>query len=120
LRLTKRPYVLGDPGTPDTFAWLDEVLLGPSGFHGEAWSRHRNKAKELRELVREGPEAVTRALAAWKVTADIHGLPPQLGPGGFHGISTAILDALELLDLHLSLRDAPSARSAQAEEIQHG
>lgn len=109
--LTCRPYVLGSPRDRFSFAWLDECVLGPysssarasDGFQSEFWQNRRNKIKELRELLREGPDAVAKALQSWKITANIDALPANLG-NGFDDSRTCLLDAIELLDVHYPLR----------------
>jgi hypothetical protein len=105
-----RPYPVGDAATPRSFAWLDETLLGgygdgaSGGLHGPFWRRRRGKAKALAELVRGGPSAVSRALESWGITAGVSELPGGLGGNGFVGKRTPLLDAIELLDVHHSLR----------------
>lgn len=100
--LTMRPYIV-EPGRAHSFNWLDdEVVTG--GLMGPGWSGRRNKVKELRTLAREGPDAVRQALDAWRITADVQGLPGGLDPDGFSGRRTWLLDAAELLDLHVSLQ----------------
>ena len=108
--LTLRPYPQGRSGATQTFSWLlDDVLGdgGAGGFRGAAWQRHRNKIKDLREILRSGPEAVQQSLDAWKVTAgpEAGALPAGLG-NGFQGSETPLLDAIELMDLHLPLEEA--------------
>jgi hypothetical protein len=103
--LTCRPYLLGAPGQPQTWRWLTDALLGQdgSGFHGPFWSEHRGRLKELRDLARDGPGAVQRALTAWKVTTPDLPWPPQLPESGYFDRRTPLLDALELLDIHWPL-----------------
>ncbi len=116
--LTRRPYELGEPGQIGaqgyTFAWLDEVVLGAGGdgaaggFHNDFWRERRNKVKMLAQIVREGGDGVRSALEAWKVTADVDGLPGDLADvDGFDGKRTPLLDAIELLDIHHPLRGDP-------------
>ncbi|MGH2732445.1 MAG: Cas10/Cmr2 second palm domain-containing protein [Actinomycetota bacterium] len=112
--LTRRPYELGESTRPYTFAWLDEVVLGTrgdgaaGGFHNDFWRERRNKVKRLAQIVREGRDGVESALKAWKVTADVDGLPGDLaGVSGFDGKRTPLLDAIELLDIHHPLREDP-------------
>ena len=107
LELTCRPYRLGaDDHHCGTWRWLSRTVLGTQteGFRGSRWAQHRNKLKQLARVVREGPEGVRRARAAWTAAASIP------WPGGldktngfFHGERTPLLDALELLDIHLPL-----------------
>jgi len=76
---------------------------GENGFRGAQWREHRNKVKELASLVREGPEGIRRARDAWTVASSVE-LPDSLNAdSGFLGNRTPLLDAIELLDLHLPL-----------------
>jgi GGDEF domain-containing protein len=113
--LTGRPYRLGT-GSEDreTWKWLAGTVLGegPDGFRGNRWREHRNKVKELRAVVREGPEGVRRAREAWTVARELQ-LPGGLDAtnGFLDGVRTPLLDAIELLDLHLPL--GSSERSSE-------
>src|SRR5262249_46501265 len=103
-RMTCRPYPLGDVGQPGTWRWLNAGLLGADGFHRPSWSARRGKARGPRRPVREGPDAVRRALEAWRLAAGDLRLPAELDQaGGFLGDATPLLDAVELLDIHLPL-----------------
>lgn len=113
LKLTCRPYRLGS-GADDreTWRWLSRNVLGAgtNGFRGERWSRHRNKLKQLASVVREGEDGVRRAREAWTVAADL------VWPGGLDDTSgfldgdrTPLLDAVELLDVHLPLAEETDA-----------
>jgi len=107
LELTCRPYRLGaGPDDRETWRWLSRTVLGTGteGFRGPRWSQHRNKLKELARVLREGPEGARQARAAWTAAADIP------WPGGldetngfFDGVRTPLLDAIELMDIHLPL-----------------
>jgi len=107
LQLTCRPYRLGTGASePETWRWLSRTVLGtgPDGFRGRYWSQHRNKLKKLASVVRDGPDGVRRARESWTAAGDL------AWPGGleqtdgfFDGVRTPLLDAIELLDLHLSL-----------------
>jgi len=107
LKLTCRPYRLGaGPADRETWSWLVGTILGEGsdGFRGERWRAHRNKVKELAMVVREGPESVQRARQAWTVARELQ-LPGGLDAtkGFLDGVRTPLLDAIELLDLHLPL-----------------
>ncbi|MBX3156453.1 MAG: hypothetical protein KF773_10675 [Deltaproteobacteria bacterium] len=106
LQLTCRPYRLGaKAGERETWRWLSQTVLGTTsnGFRGELWSQHRNKLKSLAQIVREGPDGVKRARSTWTAAAGLT-WPEDLGDTGFFdGIRTPLLDAAELLDLHLPL-----------------
>ncbi len=103
-RLTLRPYPLdAASGRTETWSWLEEELLGSSdsakGLRGEdGWLRSRNRVKDLRRLAWDGERAIERQLAAWNVS-----LPGGLASSGFRGAGTPLLDAIELLDVHLRL-----------------
>jgi hypothetical protein len=107
--MTCRPYRLGTgAGDRETWRWLSRSILGTqsTGFRGEPWSRHRNKLKELAFVVREGEDGVRRAREAWTAAAGL------AWPGGLDqtngfvdGARTPLLDALELLDVHLPLAE---------------
>lgn len=113
--LTLRPYVMGDGGTrwPGTWHWLvRDVLVGERGFQGGLWQEHRNKAKELRETARLGPEMVADKVLSWKVSVPHLRLPPGLSENGYldsapgvRGPATPLLDAVEMMDLSIFLED---------------
>lgn len=105
-RLTCRPYLLGDEAhaaRAGTWSWLERGILEP--LRSDEWKTRRSKVKALPGLLREGESAVERALAAWRRRAPKLDLPAGLGPrNGFLGDGrTPLVDAEELLDLHLSL-----------------
>jgi hypothetical protein len=117
LELTCRPYRLGSgPEDRETWRWLAGTVLGDrsDGFRGGRWRKHRNKVKELRAVVREGPAAVRSAREAWAVAREFP-LPGGLDAtnGFLHGVRTPLLDAIELLDLHLPLA-SPELSSEEA------
>jgi hypothetical protein len=106
VELTCRPYRLGaSPENEDTetWAWLSNRLLGLedlASLRGPHWRQHRGKVKEIARAVREGPEGVRRTQDAWTTGRDL-ALP---GSSGFFDASrTPLLDAIELLYLHLPL-----------------
>lgn len=105
--VTLRPYRLGSPEQVGTWRWLSDVVLGTGadGFHGELWSQRRSKVKELMELARSAPAAVARGLDAWRLSAPNLKLPTGLPPDGFLDGRTPLLDAVELLDVHLPLEE---------------
>jgi hypothetical protein len=108
-RLTCRPYRLGNTDQVGTWRWLADRILGPTGLHGPMWRERRNKLAALRDVLREGPDAVKRALQAWRLAAPGLTLPAGLEEsGGYLGKDTPLLDALELLDIHLPLEAAPA------------
>ena len=122
-QLTMRPYPVGEtPHRSQSWAWLDEELLGPAsdggarGLRGaDAWAGSRSRVKALGSVVLEGRDEVRRQIEAWRATAPRVRLPGGLDDGGYVGPRTPLLDAIELLDLHIRLeRDAHQAASAAA------
>jgi len=117
-RLTCRPFLLGSTKEDlGTWRWLSKALLGDTdeGLRGKPWSGRRSKAKALAELVREGPDAVRKAMTAWRAVNKRLSLPQGIAEDGFFAKSrTPLLDAVELLDLHLVLE--PSARDRGKQE----
>lgn len=112
-KTTMRPYPIHETTVrAQSWTWFDEELLGPSsdggGFRGaEVWSRNRVKA--LAGVVRDGADAVRKQLEAWKATSNEEvNLPGKLSDDGYVEAYTPLLDAIELLDLHLRLE--PDAR----------
>jgi hypothetical protein len=106
LQLTCRPYHLGNSAAERfTWSWLSSTVLGTTGdgLRGPLWGRRRNKVKELAGLARQGPDAVRTALGAWQAADQQLRLPSGLGESGFDGDRTALLDAIELMDVHLTL-----------------
>ncbi|WP_129675888.1 hypothetical protein [Candidatus Chloroploca sp. Khr17] len=116
-KLTMRPYPLTHEARPQTWAWLDRELLGPveaakQGLRGaDVWANSRSRVKQLDGLVHAGGDSIKRQLEAWNVQ-----LPARLSSAssnGFIGPRTPLLDATELLDLHLRLdRDSDVGRDA--------
>lgn len=121
-RLTCRPYLLGsEPDKKDetwlkeSWLWLSRMLLDDSkyGMRGEVWSRKHNKVKSLNDVVRDGPDIVKSAIMAWRVVSS----SPEddvafkwsfyeTNGGFFNELRTPLLDAVELVDLHLVLESA--------------
>lgn len=109
-RLTCRPYIVGDVASTDTWKWLESSLLdvkAASSLRGPVWSERRNKVKQLAPLSRAGCAEVENTLSAWRVVDDQLALPGGMSEG-FIGNKTPLLDASELLDVHLSLRKEAS------------
>jgi hypothetical protein len=107
LELTCRPYRLGaSADDPETWRWLSRSVLGTgaAGFRGEIWRQHRNKLKVLASVVREGQDGVRRAREAWTAAAGLAWPSGLDHANGFvDGVRTPLLDAVELLDVHLPL-----------------
>jgi len=100
LRLTRRPYFLDGPEPHHTWTWLASVV---DDIAATPWLERRSKVKQLPDLARQGPDAVQRALASWRISAPNLTLPGGLPQTGYHGNTTSLVDAIELLDLHLPL-----------------
>lgn len=117
--LTMRPYPLVHfDGREQSWAWLDTELVGPGntpetakqGLRGAAcWAGSRNRVKRLGSLVPDGSDSIRRQVKAWNTIEDGVQLPAHLAAGGFIGQRTPLLDAVELLDLHVRLEPDPSA-----------
>ena len=113
-RLTCRPLLLGDLRPPETesWKWMEEEMLADGGdtsksLRGKAWRDHKNKVKQLAPLLRIGPAEIEDTLDAWRVVDDRLGLPHDIEDGFIGNAKTPLLDALELVDIHLSLESAP-------------
>lgn len=112
--LTCRPYRLGSGKEKDeTWRWLSRTLLDDpqTGLRGKTWFERRNKVKAFAELAQEGPDSVRASLEAWKVVDKNLRLPQSIQENGFYANTrTPLLDAMELLDLHLALDAAKDNR----------
>jgi len=117
VELTCRPYRLdiGKGDNKETWRWLSKMLLEDNncGLRGNVWSERRNKVKALGELVREGPDGVLSALKAWRVVENKLQLPIPIENDGFIGGRTPLLDAVEIVDLHLVLGDAVMTKTVE-------
>lgn len=135
---TMRPYPLVQfDGREQSWGWMDRDLLGPGssndgsfrGFRVErnergetcfvpnVWSGSRNRVKRLSALVPAGKDSIGRQVKAWNVIEDGVQLPAHLPNGGFIGHQTPLLDAIELLDLHIRLEPDPTAEGLTARAI---
>jgi hypothetical protein len=131
-----RPYPLEQfDGRDQSWGWLDRELLGPDhandgsfrGFreepdgHGGArvvpnvWSGSRTRVKRLGSLVPDGSHGIQRQVETWNAIEDGVQLPTRLPDGGFIGPRTPLLDAVELLDLHVRLEPDASAADHAAD-----
>jgi len=72
--------------------------------------------KRLGSLVPAGRDGIARQVEAWNAIEDGVQLPARLPDGGAVGRRTPLLDAIELLDLHVRLEPEPTAASAVAVE----
>jgi len=101
-RLTLRPVALasGDKQSPRSWAVVQEGVVA---FQGDDWVGRRNKAKALRDALREGPEAVQWFLTRFGLK---NGLPeindyPDFAQYGWWGKYCGYFDALELADWYI-------------------
>jgi hypothetical protein len=107
-KLTARPYALGTADQSLTWRWLNERVL--TGFIESPWAERRRKVRALPPILREGASAVRKNLQAWRVVDRNLAFPAQIPDSGFIDGATPLLDANELLDLHLGLTfRAPAA-----------
>lgn len=124
--LTMRPYPLTQfNGQEHSWVWLDTELLGPGrtpetaqrGFRGaECWAGSRSRVKRIGSLVPAGRDGIARQVEAWNAIEDGVQLPARLSDTGSIGQRTPLLDAIELLDIHVRLEPDPTAASAVAGE----
>jgi hypothetical protein len=97
---TMRPYLLDSAnGNEINWNWIEKELLGT---FRDRWKGSRNKIKTLRQLAQEGQHEVERNLNIWRLDNKYLVLPPPIANDGFVERETPLLDAIELLDLHLS------------------
>lgn len=136
--LTMRPYPLvAFDGHDQSWGWLDQELLGPAcgsdgsfrGYreerdeHGETrfvpnvWSGSRGRVKQLGSLVPDGSNGIKRQVQAWNAIEDGVQLPARLPDGGFIAARTPLLDAIELLDLHVRLEPDPRVAGRVASAV---
>ncbi|NTW15908.1 MAG: hypothetical protein HGA41_00385 [Syntrophaceae bacterium] len=116
-KLTCRPYLLGSESdqNKETWFWFCRMLLDDPtyGLRGEVWSDKHNKVKTLAEVVRDGADVVKKTIKVWWASDSIHEDDAAFtwsffkeSGGFFDGSSTPLLDAIELVDLHLVLENA--------------
>jgi hypothetical protein len=108
LSLTARPYPLGSADQPLTWRWLNERVL--SGLMAPPWDVRRRKIRSLPPVLRDGPAAVRRTVEAWRVVDRALSFPGGIPDEGFVGVATPLLDANELLDIHLGLDATPATQ----------
>lgn len=125
LTLTMRPYpVTTFNRRKESWEWLDMELLGPGslsqtarrGFRGTPhWAQSRSRVKKLGALIVDGADAVQRQMNAWRAIEPRIALPAGLNESGFIGGQTPLLDAIELMDLHMRLE--PDPRAANSDQV---
>ena len=112
--LTCRPYRLGKgKDDAESWRWLSLFLLDDQkfGLRGKVWAEKRNKVKALQEIIREGPDKVESALKSWRIVTKNLEFPVDIKEDGFFDKSrTPLLDAVELLNLHLVLNSNENNR----------
>lgn len=124
-KLTCRPYPIdGDSSRRLTWEWLDGELLGEPAKDGrnrlsfrnpEVWGERRNKVKALANVLADGDTAVQNQLQAWNSVDPGLRLPSPIDVNGFKGSHTPLLDAVELLDVHLRLEASESSPQVESE-----
>jgi hypothetical protein len=117
--LSMRPYPLAPlANRSECWAWLDTEFLGPGdssstaeqGFRGaDCWLGSHSRVKLLATLVPRGADEIERQLNAWKAVDSRVRLPGGLVDSAQVGTATPVLDAVELLDLHVRLAPDPRA-----------
>jgi len=101
---------------------LSPGLLGPRWYYWDTfdkvtrtlqsdpcWRDRRNKVKELREVLREGPLAVEQFRRAFTLRElpELDGSRQNLQRTGWDGSHCGYFDAIEALDFYLPLTDLP-------------
>ena len=109
--LTARPYLLdnvGEGSTDWTTLKRDFLSKNDGSFRHNSWRASRNKLKELRDVLRDGPTAVERALRQWRIAGPKLRLPSEFA-NGFKTTQdqstnwTPVLDAIELTDFFMDI-----------------
>jgi hypothetical protein len=99
--LTLRPVALHDDDQDRVGAHRWSVIERLTReFQSGEWAEKRNKAKLLRDALRQGPEATERALSVYELR--LPELPNFTESGWCEGVC-GYFDALELMDIHIPL-----------------
>jgi len=104
-RLTLRPVTIQD-NPKESFKRWDVVQKGIDEFQGANWAGRRNKAKALRDALREGPDAVKHFLTKFNEGKPLPDVEPSLTDWkntGWQGGYCGYFDALELADWFVPL-----------------
>lgn len=111
--LTLRPVALGDETTVGVRRWSVVEKL-TSTFQNGPWAEKRNKAKLLRDALREGAEEVKRFRKVYVEKEDSDEDLPRLDGfvNGWRERVCGYFDALELMDIHIPLREDQKAGEA--------
>jgi hypothetical protein len=97
--LTLRPVMLDGA---ELHSW-QTIEQGLNAFQSDVWQDKRNKAKMLREKLREGPDAVAEFVTLYgQKLPSINGIHDGWGNDG-SGNLCGYFDAIELMDLYLPL-----------------
>ena len=108
--LTARPYLLDSASSTDWAAIKRDFLSkNPGSLRHDCWRASGNKLKELRDVLRDGPSAVKRALIKWRVANPQLELPGEFSDGfkwsqDGQEAWTPVLDAIELTDFYMDIR----------------
>jgi hypothetical protein len=90
----------------ESFKCWDVVQRGTDEFQGANWAGRRNKAKALRDALREGPDAVKHFLTKFSEGKPLPDVEPSLTDWknmGWQGDYCGYFDALELADWFVPL-----------------
>lgn len=109
--LTMRPYLLDGE---HSWKWLDQDVLGPGAdgaFRSSRWMESRNRIKAIPALLVQGGEILSRQLEAWRaIDGKTLSFPAGIADDGMCSDGRSpLLDAIELLDLHLRLEPTAHA-----------
>lgn len=103
--LTLRPVTLEANVKESHRAW-DVIARGIAAFQGEEWAGRRNKAKALRDALREGPDSVRNFRTKFNENKPLPDVEPSLRDWpttGWQGGYCGYFDALELADWFIPL-----------------
>jgi hypothetical protein len=108
--LTAKPYLFMDSCKPGSWKWfVEEILYGKNGFLS-AWCSRKSKLQTLKRLVAEERHEIRKTLSDWALTSGGLSLPESLDQSdgfvlrdGVRGRITPIINAVELVDLFMSL-----------------
>lgn len=117
LTLSCRPYRLSQDPDVDSWPWFSDTLMSDSGvgLRSRMWTESRNKVKALSTLAREGEDRIGETLKSWQVIKRELNFPKPIAERGFHGNRTPLLDAIELIDIYMSLDTTARNRKREGE-----
>jgi hypothetical protein len=104
-KLYVRPYLINAPREP-LKSWRAFQNIVGEFKAGDDWKSRRNKVKELREQLRQGPEATQqfRKLFELPKLPEISNVS-DYREGGWHGSTCAYFDAIEAMDLFVDMEE---------------